>query len=697
MRKLFFISLTVILLGSFPAAVQAEIVNIRNPNIVTERTNRCSYVSLTENVDAKVSGSTGPGCTFSVDVRAVGEWVHTGGYFDSPPYAWDTDRFYSTQSPKSSVSEFSHTCSLPDYSFDTLLLPSVFQLTNSSDLPSTDPLVAPGKRYTFKVKENATADASYNLDLSYSTSCMMRWKEGSNTGDAEYVEDGTSSCVDLNTVNINPRKSSLRYRVTIAGASCGSLTPPPTNPPVVATSTPSPTQPIGGAGASFAISPASPAVDVGQEITLSVRLNTNGVETAGSDLVLNYDPRFISISDIAAGLLYDQYVGKTIDNTNGTVTLSGISSSPTSLFSGTGTFATIRVKGVAAGVSPLTIVFTPGNSNDSNIVSFASQQDILARVTSGAVTVQGGIGGQPTATPTSVSTPIPTPTTPATGASLSLSPATSTSALDAEFTVAVNLDTFGAQTAGADLAFIFDPARLSLVDITQGSLYDIYVGKTIDNTAGKGAISGLASSTTSTFSGAGTFATLRFRGIQNGTTPVTIEFTPGNANDSNIADAAKQADVLTHVVNGSYTIGQAGISMLSCNACGYCGGGKVPDDYAECVQCLYNNPGDINDPFNQQPSDPKSNVQWTVLGCTQTDAGQYVNQLLTLATGTIGGISLLATLYGGYLVMTSAGNAMKVSRGKSLVKNGVIAGVMVLFSVLLQQIAGLNILQLPGF
>ena len=696
MKKLLIIPLIIMLLGSFPTAAHAEVVNVRTPNIITERINRCSYVSLSENVDTKVSGSTGAGCTFTVDVRAVGEWVHTGGYFDSPPYAWGSDRFFSTQSPQSSVSDFSNTCSVPVYSLDSSLMPSVFQLVNSSDLSSSDPLVAPGKRYSFKVKDTAIAGETYNLDLSYSTSCTMRWKEGSNSGDAEYVEDGTSSCVDLNTININPRTASSKYKISISQDSCTPGTPDnPTSAPVTPTSGSLPTQPANNA--MFVVSPTTATLGVNQETNLSININTGGVQTSGADLILTFDPVKVAVLDITGGTVYDQFVGKAIDNAAGRVTLSGIASSPASLFTGAGVFATVRVQGVGAGTTPIGILFTPGNQNDSNIVNYATQQDILARVTDGTITVEGGIGGQPP-TPTSASTPIPTPTTPAvTGASLSLSPAANSSAVDAEFTVAVNLDTAGAQTAGTDFVFTFDPARLTLVDITQGSLYDVYVGKTIDNTAGKGGISGLASSTTSSFSGTGTFATLRFRGIQNGTVPVTISFAPGNPNDSNIADASTQADVLTHVVNGSYTIGQAGLSMLACNACGYCGGGKVPDDYVECVQCLYNNPGDVINPFNQQPSDPKSNVQWTVLGCAQTDVGQYVNQLFTLATGTIGGLSLLATLYGGYLVMTSAGNAVMVSRGKNMIKNGLIAGVIVLLSAVIQQTAGLNILQLPGF
>jgi len=138
-------------------------------------------------------------------------------------------------------------------------------------------------------------------------------------------------------------------------------------------------------------------------------------------------------------------------------------------------------------------------------------------------------------------------------------------------------------------------------------------------------------------------------------------------------------------------------SIPACNLCGYCLGGPVPDDYGECVQCLYANPGSTTDPSTNQPTNPNDGVQWTVFGCMKSDAGNYTNQLVSVATAVIGGITFLVILYGGFLVLTSSGDPEKLNRGKGLVKSGIVAGIIVLFAVVILQTAGLKILQVPGF
>src|SRR3989344_5333801 len=48
----------------------------------------CYPISLTENLSTKVNGDLGPGCDFTVDVVAQGEWATAGYFFGTPPYAW---------------------------------------------------------------------------------------------------------------------------------------------------------------------------------------------------------------------------------------------------------------------------------------------------------------------------------------------------------------------------------------------------------------------------------------------------------------------------------------------------------------------------------------------------------------------------------------------------------------------------------
>jgi len=146
----------------------------------------------------------------------------------------------------------------------------------------------------------------------------------------------------------------------------------------------------------------------------------------------------------------------------------------------------------------------------------------------------------------------------AANATLSFSPASSAVTTGTSFDVQIILNTGGSNTSGTDVYVHFDKSKLSLTDITPGSIYNQYVGKAIDNAQGTAAISGLSTDVSSLFKGTGTFATFHFQPLAQGTATVTFDFTPGNQNDSNVADFDTQEDVLTSVTNGTYQISGAG-------------------------------------------------------------------------------------------------------------------------------------------
>lgn len=143
----------------------------------------------------------------------------------------------------------------------------------------------------------------------------------------------------------------------------------------------------------------------------------------------------------------------------------------------------------------------------------------------------------------------------AANATLSLSPLSGTLSTGSNVSISIILNTGGAKTAGTDAAIHFSADKLRLLDIVNGTIYSQYVGKQIDNTGGTAQISGLASPDGSNlFSGTGTLATLNFQVLKEGTATVSIDFTAGSKNDSNVADFATKADILSSVTNGSYTI-----------------------------------------------------------------------------------------------------------------------------------------------
>lgn len=155
--------------------------------------------------------------------------------------------------------------------------------------------------------------------------------------------------------------------------------------------------------------------------------------------------------------------------------------------------------------------------------------------------------------------------------SLSLEPSSGTFNKGCSFSVAVVIDTGGAETDGTDAIIFYDASRFSITSssITSStSTYADFPGNNVDESGGKITISGLASVSTP-FKGRGTLATLQF-GVKadapTGATQIKFDFDPynkGKTTDSNIVERNSIADVLNSVVNGSYTIGTGACAAVS--------------------------------------------------------------------------------------------------------------------------------------
>lgn len=145
-------------------------------------------------------------------------------------------------------------------------------------------------------------------------------------------------------------------------------------------------------------------------------------------------------------------------------------------------------------------------------------------------------------------------------ATLSLSPTSGTFNRGCNFSLAVDLDTSGAQTDGTDALLKYDATRVTALSIANGTIYPDYPGNSIDTQSGKINISGLASPDQA-FSSKGTLATVNFKVNQTaptGDTPITFDFDPNNkakTTDSNVVERGTIIDVLSSVTNGNYIIG----------------------------------------------------------------------------------------------------------------------------------------------
>lgn len=173
--------------------------------------------------------------------------------------------------------------------------------------------------------------------------------------------------------------------------------------------------------------------------------------------------------------------------------------------------------------------------------------------------------------------------------------------------------------------------------------------------------------------------------------------TSGNSRLLTVATGASVPLATPTPVGGLTPTVTPGPLVPECNLCGYCKGGTVPTDYAECVACVYSDPGNLTDPSAQAPQTPIEGVEWTIFGCMESGVAGYTQQWIIISTAAVGGLSFVLILFGGYLILTSQGSHEKLRKGRKLIITGVSAALLVFFAVAVLQNVGFEILRIPGF
>ncbi|MBU1326602.1 pilin [Patescibacteria group bacterium] len=87
----------------------------------------------------------------------------------------------------------------------------------------------------------------------------------------------------------------------------------------------------------------------------------------------------------------------------------------------------------------------------------------------------------------------------------------------------------------------------------------------------------------------------------------------------------------------------------------------------------------------------------TAIGCIPTDPQGFITKFLSLAVGLGGGIAFLLIIFGGFQIMTSAGNPEKLAAGKELVSAAISGLLLIVFSLFLLRLIGYTIFKIPGF
>jgi hypothetical protein len=134
------------------------------------------------------------------------------------------------------------------------------------------------------------------------------------------------------------------------------------------------------------ISLISPKIEykVGEKIPVTINI-TSDKATAGTDLIIKYDPNLLTIvqSDtkipVAVGTLFGEYPVNKVDEGLGLITVSGITSQLAGVMP-KGAFGTIVFQGKAAGNPKIFLEFTKNSTNDTNLIENKTATDILDKV-----------------------------------------------------------------------------------------------------------------------------------------------------------------------------------------------------------------------------------------------------------------------------------------------------------------------------
>ena len=87
----------------------------------------------------------------------------------------------------------------------------------------------------------------------------------------------------------------------------------------------------------------------------------------------------------------------------------------------------------------------------------------------------------------------------------------------------------------------------------------------------------------------------------------------------------------------------------------------------------------------------------TGLGCVPTDAAGLAAFLVTLIVGVAGGVALLLLIIGGAQFIASGGDPDSIDEAKEKITAAVSGILLIIFSLVVLKVLGVDILGLPGF
>lgn len=87
----------------------------------------------------------------------------------------------------------------------------------------------------------------------------------------------------------------------------------------------------------------------------------------------------------------------------------------------------------------------------------------------------------------------------------------------------------------------------------------------------------------------------------------------------------------------------------------------------------------------------------TDVGCISSHPLQFVGQFYGIGLGLLGGVSLLFIIIGGYIILTSQGQAERLQIGKSYIFYAIAGLLLAVFGFVFVQVIVVDVLKIPGF
>lgn len=89
---------------------------------------------------------------------------------------------------------------------------------------------------------------------------------------------------------------------------------------------------------------------------------------------------------------------------------------------------------------------------------------------------------------------------------------------------------------------------------------------------------------------------------------------------------------------------------------------------------------------------------WTGIGCVKTTLTTFIQEtVFGIGIGLAGIVALGCMIYSAFLLQTSQGNAEKITTAQDMMKSCIFGLLLIIFSVFILRVIGVNILQIPGF